>query len=403
MLQRLIHSARVNVFDSGKFYFVVLLALTVHMVFRHGFIKIFVQNVENEWVFSRLLSGILYGLTYLSCFFSMCFLKNKIPRLFFNSWIVIVCVSISNEIFFFIDNYSKYNLTSSLLSGQAFINARITFPILFLGVWQAINKSTYPTELLIRFIKIIVMANAVCVCMGLIFDISFFESYPKSGRWGYSGFLLRDHSVVLSSIILIEELSRPKVSWWVFALLTASLLFLGTKSGLLSLALIYYLVLIKSNKIRFYIAGFAIVLMGTLPRWLSQVVTLSPFWNSVYIDHGVWGVLFSLRNESLVVFYDIVKTKYNLFHWFLGGEIRFEDLKIEMLAFDVFVFYGLVGLVVFSYFFIKWIPSWKHAIPLLVALGSGSLLADSFLFVVWGVWIYKENLSRTNKAKYYIS
>lgn len=400
MLQRLIHSAKVNVFDSGRFYFGVLIALTVHMVFRHGFIKIFVQNVENEWVFSRVLIAILYGLTYLSCFFSMCFLKNKIPKIFFNSWIVIVCISISHEINFIIDNYSEYNLTSSLLSGQAFINARITFPILFLGVWQAINRSTYPTELLIKFIKIVVLANAVCICIGLIFDISFFESYPKSGRWGYSGFLLRDHSVVLSSIILIEELSKPKVSWRVFALLTVSLLFLGTKSGLLSLALIIYLVLIKSNKIRLYIAGFVGVLLGTLPWWLNEVVALNPFWNSVYINHGAWGVLFSLRNESLVMFYHIIKTKYNLFHWFLGGQIRFEDLKIEMLAFDVFVFYGLVGLVVFSYFFIKWIPSWKYAIPLLVALGSGSLLADSYLFVMWGVWIYKESLSKTNKTKY---
>ena len=399
MIQRLVYSARVNIFENKRFYFGVLLVLTFHLVFRHSLIKIFVYDVENEWVFSRALIAILYGLTYVSCFFSMCSLNYKFPRLFFNFWIIIVCISISNELFFFINPSLKYDFTSSFLSGQAFVNARVTFPILFLGVWQAINISTFHTEQFIRFIKIIVLTNAVCICTGLIFDITFFESYPKSGRWGYSGFLIRDHSVVLSSIILIEELSKSKVSTRSVTLLTMSLLFLGTKSGLLSLALIFYLVLIKSIKIRFYIAGIVLVLLGTLPQWLNQVIAFNPFWNSVYIDHGAWGVLFSLRNESLILLYQIIQTEYNLLHWCFGGKIRFEEMKIEMLGFDVFVFYGIVGLVAFSYFFLKWIPSWKHAIPLLVALFSGSLLADSFLFVVWGVWIYKENLSKTIKAK----
>jgi hypothetical protein len=178
-----------------------------------------------------------------------------------------------------------------------------------------------------------------------------------------------------------------------------SLLLLGTKSGLLSLALIFYLILIKSYRIRLYIAGIGLVLLGTLPQWLSQLIAFSHFWNAVYIEHGAWGVLFSLRNESLILFYQIIQTEYNLLHWLFGGKIRFEEMKIEMLAFDVFVFYGIVGLVAFSCFFLKWIPSWKHAIPLLVAMFSGSLLADSFLFIVWGVWIYKENLSKTKKAK----
>jgi hypothetical protein len=158
----------------------------------------------------------------------------------------------------------------------------------------------------------------------------------------------------------------------------------------LSIGLIVFLVLIKSNKIRFGIAGAGLILLVTLPQWMQYLVVLSPFWENIYSVHGAWGVLFSLRNENLMVFCQVLQNKYNLLHWLLGGQIRYENLKIEMLVFDVFAFYGLVGLITFIFFFVKWLPSWRFAIPLLVALGSGSLLSDSFLFVVWGIWIFRE-------------
>ena len=55
MLQRLIHSARVNVFESARFYYGVLVVLTLHLIARHSLIKILLVNGETSGLLLKLL------------------------------------------------------------------------------------------------------------------------------------------------------------------------------------------------------------------------------------------------------------------------------------------------------------------------------------------------------------
>jgi hypothetical protein len=67
MLQRLIYSARVNVFESARFYYGVLAVLTFHLLLRHSISKIFIVNGESELLFSKAVTAILYAVIY-GCF-----------------------------------------------------------------------------------------------------------------------------------------------------------------------------------------------------------------------------------------------------------------------------------------------------------------------------------------------
>ena len=387
MLQRLIHSARVNVFESARFYYWVLMVLTFHLIARHSLIKILLVNGEAEWFASKVITALLYGFVYGCCVVSAIYLKKQISKLFLYTWLIISCISVFNEFVFYLGAPNTYNFVSSISSGQGFTNIRITLPILFLGVWQASVDHTRFTSLFLDLIYSLTLLNSALICIGAVFDISVFESYPASGRWGYSGFLARGYSVILSSIFLIDLLRRQHFNFIKVILVVVALLCSGTKAGLLSFGFIVFIVMIKKKRIRFGIAGAGAILLVTLPKWMPWLVSFSTFWNSVYRDNGAWGVLFSLRNQNVERFLDVVFTKYNLSNWILGGKLRYEDFWIELIALDFFGFYGVIGLLTFLIFYLKWLDDWGASIPLLVAFWSGSLIAAPLVYVIWGIYV----------------
>lgn len=398
MLQQLIHSARVNVFESARFYYWVLMVLTFHLIARHSLIKILLVNGEAEWFASKVITALLYGFVYGCCVVSAIYLKKQISKLFLYTWLIISCISVFNEFGFYLGDPNTYDFISSISSGQGFMNIRITLPILFLGVWQATVDHTRFTSLFLDLIYSLTIFNSALVCIGAVFDISVFESYPVSGRWGYSGFLARGYSVILSSIFLIDLLRRQHFYFIKVILMVVALLCSGTKAGLLSFGFIVFIVMIKKIRIRFGIAGVGAILLVTLPKWMPWLVSFSTFWNSVYRDNGAWGVLFSLRNQNVERFLDVVFTKYNLSNWILGGKLRYENFWIEIVPLDFFSFYGFIGLLTFLIFYLKWLDDWGASIPLLVAFWSGSLIAAPLVFVFWGIWINNSNIySKLNK------
>jgi hypothetical protein len=267
------------------------------------------------------------------------------------------------------------------------MNIRITLPILFLGVWQATVNHAQFSNLFLNLIYILTLLNSAIVCIGVVFDISIFESYPLSGRWGYSGFLARGYSVILSSIFLIDLLRKSHFHFINILLLVVALLCSGTKAGLLSIVFIVFLVVIKQKKMRYGITGIMGVLLVTLHKWMPWLVSFSTFWSIAYSAHGPWSVLFSLRNQNVERFIDIIYLEYEVINWFLGGNLRYENFWIEIVALDFFGFYGVIGLLTFLIFYLKWLDDWGASIPLLVAFWSGSLIAAPVVYVIWGIYI----------------
>ncbi|MGB2117103.1 MAG: hypothetical protein ACPH3F_04835, partial [Flavobacteriaceae bacterium] len=114
-------------------------------------------------------------------------------------------------------------------------------------------------------------------------------------------------------------------------------------------------------------------------------VISAPFWGKVYDNHGVWGVVFSLRNENIYeLFFDSGFRTYFL-DWVLGGQGRFPNNKVEMMLFDALAYFGVLGLFIYILFLLKIISNWTWCIPLIVACFAGGIYEAPLVMVLYVV------------------
>ena len=166
---------------------------------------------------------------------------------------------------------------------------------------------------------------------------------------------------------------------------------LGQKAGVLYLMLIFIFVVIKNKSLRSTILISSIAGVISAPYWIPFVVTYDPFWGKVYDSHGVWGVVFSLRNENInEVFLDSGLRTFFV-DWILGGHGRFPNNKVEMMPFDLLLFSGVLGVILAGTYFYRMVPGWSWSIPLLVACFAGGIYESHLPFMLFVVFV---NLSK---------
>jgi hypothetical protein len=372
MLQRLIHSARVNVFESARFYYWVLVILTSYFLLNRFLQKLSFVYLDNRWIELKVGEGILFGLAYVVILISAWFLRKKIPRYVFWCWGGLVFIFLINEFRFAWGN-ADYSLIESLTKSQGYYTAKFTMPLLFWGVWLVLKDANHYGLIFITQLQRFLTINAILIIAAAIFGITCFESYPLSGRWGYSGLLwhLSFHSIVYG-VFMLYLLDQKKKAWGSIILFGLVLLLLGQKAGLLYFTLIFTLGIVTKRYLQWGIISSCLVIVFSAPLWLPYVVDISPFWEDVYNKHGVWGALLSLRNENIENIWGIISPQLSVFDVMFGGAIRFPT-RIEMMPFDILIFFGVLGLLLFVLLVFKILPRWKWSIPIFVACFGGGI------------------------------
>lgn len=246
-------------------------------------------------------------------------------------------------------------------------------PCCFGGVWSELKNANHYGLVFITQLQRFLTINAVLIIAGAVFGVSLFESYPLSGRWGYSG-LLWHNSInnILYGVCSLKLLEQKEKPWGSIVLFFLALLFLGQKAGLLYLLLIFVFVIIKSLYLRLGLFAVGFGALVASPLWLPYVISFLPFWENVYNKHGVWGVLLSLRNENIEKIWGIISSQLTAFDVMFGEAIRF-PMRIEMLPFDILIYFGILGLLLFVLLLFKIIPRWKWSIPIFVACFGGGI------------------------------
>ena len=379
MLQRLIHSARVNVFESARFYSWVVLFLITHNIFRTLTVKYYISINQSEVFWSKAVVGITIAVVYFFAFVSSLIKWRELNFFMKISWLILLIIGVSNEIIHFVFKDS-IDLFSSV-SGQWQTTTTFTLSLLFVTLWSVIARGGNGNKILLNIVERVVVCNALMSITGLIFDLQVFESYPYSGRWGYSGFMFRNTSILLYFIFIIREWQNGK-NILKLLLLSFALLISGTKSGIMIFGLLFLLLIIKRPLFRVGGVISSVILMSTINYWVPWLSNKSLFWSQVYNNYGSYGVLFSLRNENFNEFWQIFSNNMSLINILFGGGIRSEVLWIEMLPFDLFCWFGAIGLLVSVCFYLSWIKIWLHSIPLLVSMFSGILVLDPVSMIV---------------------
>ena len=99
--------------------------------------------------------------------------------------------------------------------------------------------------------------------------------------------------------------------------------------------------------------------------------------------HTVHGAcVFSTRNHTFTSIWENTQNSRTWVDWIFGGVSRYPQ-DIEMLALDLFIYFGAFGLIFSTWFFFKWIPSWKWGIPLIVALVAGGIIGYPFMSIIY--------------------
>ena len=86
MLQRLIHSARVNVFESARFYYWMLVVLTSYFLVNRFLQKLSYLYLDGRWTELKIGEGVLFGLAYGFILISAWSLRKKIPPYVLGCW-----------------------------------------------------------------------------------------------------------------------------------------------------------------------------------------------------------------------------------------------------------------------------------------------------------------------------
>lgn len=389
MLQRLIHNARVNVFESARFYYSILWVLISFSIVRNTIHRFtFIYRVD-PFILPREINGlILFVFTFCSII-SAWILRKKIDKkilIFINA---IGIISIINEIrFAFIT--VDYNILESATKGQLSYVVKVLLPFLFLGAWHVLDIHEKRSNDFLTIIERLFIFNAALIIIGgIFFGFTILESYPLSGRWGYCGILL-DRSVtqMIYGLLLLHNWSINKRFNWKNLLFIICLLITGQKAGFLWVVLFLILVISRTlvSRLVLFVVGLVFVLISSI--YINKVISLSSFWNGVLQEHGIWGVLFSTRNNTLLEVWEKVISERGWVDYFLGGINRYPQV-IEMLPFDIISYFGIVGLIITIWFFVSWVPSWKWGIPLIVSIFAGGIVGYPLMSIIYFVAINK--------------
>ena len=393
MLQRLIHSARANVFESTRFYYGLLWVLIGYSIVREVIQKFTLVYHTEPYILPREIVGVLFFVFAFCSTISAWFLRKKIDKNILIFVSIISIISLINELRFALE-IKEYSLRDSLTTGQLYYVAKIIFPLLFLGFWSLLDNEKIRTAFMIRLIESLFLINAGLILFGgILAEISLMESYPLSGRWGYCGLLLDRVTTQLAyGLLLLHNWSPNKPFYWKNFVFIICLLVSGQKAGFLWLGLFIVFVVIRSSVLRNAIVLLAAAIFAFIPYYIKLLVGLSPFWEKVYEKHGILGVVFSLRNELLWSVFESEKENTSITEVLFGGISRFPT-RIEFLPLDLFIYFGFVGLVFFIWFLTYWISPWKWSIPLVVACFAGGVMGSALAVVFLGLFMLNEEKS----------
>lgn len=283
----------------------------------------------------------------------------------------------------------------NLDSFDFFLQYNFFFSLFLLYNVLTANKEAF--KLFYKGFKMFIYLNLLFIIIGMIFDIEFFKTYNR--RFGYNGLIISQmQSTVVYISALVLSISK-KDNVFIFIAFISGLL-VGTKAILFAyLLIILYLIFFRKKS--FFNKRISIVLVIFLLFTVYLLFTSSTF-IKIYEERGILSSIFSFRNELLYESLDYIKNHFNILNLIIGG-YSLTDLRTELDFYDIFLFYGLFGLItIFSYLYSinNYIEknSYKKVyfyILILVAFFGGNIIAypvNSLMFILTLLNIEENNL-----------
>lgn len=220
---------------------------------------------------------------------------------------------------------------------------------------KKLNEFTFKTY------EIIIIVNSILILLGVIFDIDLFRTYsPK--RFGYNGLFLVPsiatyfYALALTYYTHIYLKTGKKIIELV--LVSVICFLLGTKAILLffTLTFLHVLKLKKWYKKKGFITAIILLIALLIYKYKSIYEILKVKFEilyNVYLKYDFITMLTSYRNIRLKEqFLPVIREKWSFINYLFGGT-DFEKYRVEFEIFDVFLFFGIIGIVIYLGFYFK--------------------------------------------------
>ncbi len=302
------------------------------------------------------------------------------------------------------------------IGSRIYYFAKYVFLFFLIPVVNAISvkKLNSIINILIGF----ALLNIIFIVLGFLFDINIFKSYPNTIRYGYNGLLPIQGAgsffyIFTLSVVYyryyVEYKSEQKVSAYTYLQLGAMLIgsiLVGTK------AIILFMLLLAFIDVYFRLGKRILVISSMIISGILFFVFLDPiifamlrFFNlheSLYLDNSLWTFLTSKRDILLEQAIKYINENWDIVNYIFGG-IDFGQIRVEFEIVDLFLFFGIAGIIIYTLFFKKMFYAKNHivynvllSVAILISFLSGNLMSsmtNSLFFCI--TFIYLKRFEKT--------
>ncbi|WP_443634528.1 hypothetical protein ABXT64_05330 [Candidatus Marifrigoribacter sp. Uisw_064] len=240
----------------------------------------------------------------------------------------------------------QYIIPNSYSSESIILFSKYLFPLFLFLYFNCHTLNKKSVNYLFKVFELIIILNSLLVILGVLFDISIFETY-QFARFGYNG-LLRTSSTstyfyIISLFYFLYTYREHFFSKWKSIFVFIVCLFVGTKSiylGLGAIILAFLFLKIRAKKQR-YILGILLILVFSVIGYLL-FFEFGKF-NQIRESNGIISSILSYRDQLF-----LNKTLPNIsenwgpVNYLLGG---FNDIssRSQLDFIDILHFWGIIG------------------------------------------------------------
>jgi hypothetical protein len=298
-----------------------------------------------------------------------------------------------------------------LIHSKAYFFFKLLFFFLFVIAVKDLKKEDLQKTINVLFL--IAKLNILCMIIGFLFDVQFFKSYPYTDRFGYNGVIsepgISSYFYMLMGIIAYIQYIYKQGTLINLLLICVGTFFLGTKSGLLFLAIlafIHVLILLRKNVYRIsFVAALITIFVVFKDKIISLVINSFSFGPFIFEKHGLITFITSKRDLLFKDSMAYIQENWNAVNYAIGG-IDLKRHRVEFEFVDIFLFLGIAGLIVYilvlkkAFFTEKrdWLYTVFFITILLISSLGGNLffsITNSFCFAI--VFLYLRSVNRSEE------
>lgn len=224
---------------------------------------------------------------------------------------------------------------------------RYTFFILLFPVihYAFSTASSKPLKSYYSIFKFFVILNTVAIALGIFFDIHVFETY-RGSRLGYNGIILSQGLtpyIYMTAAAVFWSYKDKKMLTLVLLLV----IFSGVKGAYFGMFLFFNLLVLYNQKFtRVFKLRSLLALSGLLVLLIIGLFSLPTFKRVIQKD-GFFSAIFSYRTDN---FFEILSFRTPDNFSFLFGSKGLCPITVEMQVLDIFLFFGVVGIIAYLVF-----------------------------------------------------